>query len=72
MGQVYQPSGILLGNGTYIFSIGSDPNTADVATHATLATARLGSLALRFDTGAMYLKTAAATVTAPTGVWTAK
>lgn len=72
MGQIYQPSGILLGNGTYIFSIGSDPNSADVATHSTLATARLGSLALRFDTGQLYLKTGVATVAAPTGTWTAK
>jgi len=72
MGQVYRPSGVLLGNGTYVFSIGSDPNTADPATHPTLVTARIGSLALRFDTGSLYLKTAVASVAAPTGVWTAK
>jgi hypothetical protein len=72
MSQVNFPSGILLGNGTYIFSIGSDPNSADPSTHSTLVTARIGSLALRFDSGQMYLKTAAATVSAPTGTWTAK
>jgi hypothetical protein len=70
--QTYRPSGVLLGNGTYIFSIAEDPNSAEPIGHPTLISARIGSIALCFTTGQMFLKTDVASVTAPTGVWTLK
>ena len=82
MSQAIIPNGSLVGApgpagspGIYQFADAGDPNTlADPL--GLLAASALGSTFQRTDppdsTHAFYVKTAAATVAAPTGTWTAK
>ena len=77
------PNGIYLGNGINIFAVNGDPNAAVVAAklpgaesfvsrNSSLADAAIGSVALDYSAGRMWLKTAAVDSTHPTGTWTAK
>ena len=80
MSQVTSPNSLSLDSGVAIFTVPSDPNSlvisprlpgaaSLVGQNESLALCSIGSLALDYGGGRLWLKTAAPTPAAPTGTW---